>query len=60
MTKYPFRTCPTCKDYLGVVVRDPPESKKEVPIAFFRVIALMLWLVMGLSLVPDLIAKVIR
>ena len=32
MTKYLYRTCPKCKDYLGVVVRDPPESKREVPI----------------------------
>jgi len=30
--KYLYRTCPKCKDYLGVVVRDPPEPKKEVPI----------------------------
>ncbi len=27
-----YRTCPKCGDYLGVVVRDPPESKTEVPI----------------------------
>ncbi len=32
MLKYLYRTCPKCKDYLGVVVRDPPEPKKEVPI----------------------------
>jgi len=32
MTKYLYRTCPKCKDYLGVVVRDPPESKREIPI----------------------------
>jgi len=32
MTKYLYRTCPKCGDYLGVIVRDPPESKKEVPI----------------------------
>ena len=32
MTKYLYRTCPKCKDYLGVVVTDPPESKREVPI----------------------------
>jgi len=32
MTKYLYRTSPKCKDYLGVVVRDPPESKREVPI----------------------------
>ncbi len=32
MLKYLYRTCPKCKDYLGVVVRDPPESKREVPI----------------------------
>ncbi len=32
MLKYLYRTCPKCGDYLGVVVRDPPESKREVPI----------------------------
>jgi len=32
MTKYLYRTCPKCKDYLGVIVRDPPESKRKVPI----------------------------
>ncbi len=32
MTKYLYRTCPKCKDYLGVIDRDPPESKREVPI----------------------------
>ena len=32
MLKYLYRTCPKCKDYLGVVVRDLPESKREVPI----------------------------
>ncbi len=32
MTKYLYRTCPKCKDYLGVVVRDPPEPKREIPI----------------------------
>ena len=32
MAQYLYRTCPKCKDYLGVVVRDPPESKREVPI----------------------------
>jgi len=32
MTKYLYRTCPKCKDYLGVVVRDPPGPKREVPI----------------------------
>ena len=32
MVKYLYRTCPRCKDYLGVIVRDPPESKREVPI----------------------------
>ena len=32
MLKYLYRTCPKCKDYLGVVVRDPLESKREVPI----------------------------
>jgi len=32
MLKYLYRTCPKCKDYLGVVVRDPPESMREIPI----------------------------
>jgi len=32
MTKYLYRTCPKCKDYLGVVVRDPPGPKGEIPI----------------------------
>ena len=30
MTKYLYRTCPKCKDYLGVVVRDPPGPKSEI------------------------------
>ena len=32
MLKYLYRSCPKCKDYRGVVVRDPPEPKREVPI----------------------------
>ena len=32
MTKYLYRTCPKCNDYLGVVVTDPPEPMREVPI----------------------------
>jgi len=32
MLKYLYRTCPICKDYLGVVVRDPPGPKSEIPI----------------------------
>ena len=32
MPKYLYRTCPKCKDYLGVVVRDPPEPKRMIPI----------------------------
>ncbi len=32
MLKYLYRTCPKCKDYLGVVVRDPPGPKREIPI----------------------------
>ncbi len=32
MLKFLYRTCPKCGDYLGVVVRDPPESMREVPI----------------------------
>jgi len=30
MAKYLYRTCPKCKDYLGVVVPEPPEPVKEV------------------------------
>jgi len=32
MLKYLYRTCPKCKDYLGVVVRDPPGPMREIPI----------------------------
>jgi len=32
MLKYLYRDCPKCKDYLGVIVRDPPEPEREVPI----------------------------
>ncbi len=32
MLKYLYRTCPKCKDYLGVVVPDPPEPEREIPI----------------------------
>jgi len=32
MLKYLYRSCPKCKDYLGVVVRDPPEPIREIPI----------------------------
>ncbi len=32
MLKYLYRTCPKCKDYLGVVVPDPPEPVREIPI----------------------------
>ena len=32
MAKYLYRSCPKCKDYLGVVVPEPPEPVKEVPI----------------------------
>ena len=32
MAKYLYRTCPKCKDYLGVVVPEPPEPVTEVPI----------------------------
>ena len=32
MAKYLSRTCPKCKDYLGVVVPEPPEPVKEIPI----------------------------
>jgi len=32
MLKYLYRDCPKCGDYLGVIVRDPPEPMREVPI----------------------------
>ncbi len=32
MLKYLYRDCPKCGDYLGVVVRDPPEPMREVTI----------------------------
>jgi len=32
MAKYLYRTCPKCKDYLGVVVPEPPEPVTEVSI----------------------------
>ncbi len=32
MLKYLYRTCPKCGDYLGVVVPDPPETIREIPI----------------------------
>lgn len=32
MLKYLYRTCPKCKDYIGVVVLDPPEPEREIPI----------------------------
>jgi len=32
MAKYLYRTCPKCKDYLGVVVPEPPDPVTEVPI----------------------------
>ncbi len=32
LTKYLYRTCPKCKDYLGVVVPEPPEPVTEVSI----------------------------
>ncbi len=32
MLKYLYRTCPKCKDYMGVVVRDPPKLMREIPI----------------------------
>jgi len=30
MLKYLYRTCPKCKDYLGVVVRDPSGPNIEL------------------------------
>ena len=38
MTKYLYRTCPKCKDYLGVVVTDPPEPMSEIPIDAYCVV----------------------
>ncbi len=38
MTKYLYRTCPKCKDYLGVVVRDPPGPKSEITIDAYCVV----------------------
>ncbi|MCH7915980.1 MAG: hypothetical protein IH856_23575 [Deltaproteobacteria bacterium] len=38
MTKYLYRTCPKCKDYLVVVVRDPPEPMREVPIDAYCIV----------------------
>lgn len=32
MTKFLYCTCPKCGDYLGVVVTDPPELMREIPI----------------------------
>ena len=32
MLKYLYRSCPKCKDYLGVVFREPTEPKTEIPI----------------------------
>jgi len=32
MAKYLYRTCPKCKDYLGIVVPEPPEPVSEIPI----------------------------
>ncbi len=43
MTKYLYRTCPKCKDYLGVVVRDPPGPKREISIDAY-------WVVCGFKL----------
>ncbi len=38
MLKYLYRTCPKCGDYLGVVVTDPPEPKREIPIDAYCVV----------------------
>ena len=38
MTKYLDRTCPKCKPYLGVVVRDPPGPKSEILIDAYCVV----------------------
>jgi len=38
MLKYLYRTCPKCNDYLGVVVCDPPELMREIPIDAYCVV----------------------
>ncbi len=38
MLKYLYRTCPKCKDYLGVVVRDSPGPMSEIPIDAYCVV----------------------
>ena len=38
MTKYLYRTCPKCGDYLGVVVCDPPGPKSEILIDAYCVV----------------------
>ncbi len=38
MLKYLYRDCPKCGDYLGVVVTDPPESEREIPIDAYCVV----------------------
>ncbi len=38
MLKYLYRDCPKCKDYLGVVVCDPPEPMSEIPIDAYCVV----------------------
>jgi hypothetical protein len=38
MLKYLYRTCPKCKDYLGVVVCDPPERMREIPIDAYCIV----------------------
>ncbi len=38
MLKYLYRTCPKCKDYMGVVVPDPPEPEREIPIDAYCVV----------------------
>jgi len=38
MLKYLYRTCPKCKDYMAVVVPDPPEPEREVPIDAYCVV----------------------
>ncbi len=36
MAKYLDRTCPKCKDYLGVVVPEPPEPAHRCPLPPLR------------------------
>ena len=64
MLKYLYRTCPKCGDYLGVVVWDPPEPMREVPIDAHCVVCgfRLLWRVVkggkSLPIIPGMVASV--